>query len=215
MLIHQGLPTLVKWLKKLKETGIVYKANFDTYDPEIERYGGPVLIEQAEDIFYYDSLIALELIKKMRFEGMPVSTDIIAFMNINHYMKCFGFEPLDQLEWLNQRVSYKEWLAEYRKNKKVYADFFDRFVVRNSEQSPLDNSLEELLSLREVPLHFYSNSITKYIKSDLYSTKADILDSLIHLHLNRLIGIDREYETKILTLYRHAIKSFSQQFITV
>ena len=215
MLIHQGLPTLVKWLKKLKETGIVYKANFDTYDPEIERYGGPVLIEQAVDIFYYDSLIALELIKKMRFEGMPVSTDIIAFMNINHYMKCFGFEPLDQLEWLNQRVSYKEWLAEYRKNKKVYADFFDRFVVRNSEQSPLDNSLEELLSLREVPLHFYSNSITKYIKSDLYSTKADILDSLIHLHLNRLIGIDREYETKILTLYRHAIKSFSQQFITV
>lgn len=107
----------------------------------------------------------------MRFESLPVSTDMIAFMNIHHYMKCFGFEPLDQLEWLNQRVNFKEWLAEYRTNKEVYGDFFDRFVARNSEPFSLDNSLEELLSLREVPLQFYSNSITNSYAPNFYYLK--------------------------------------------
>lgn len=210
-LIHQGLPSIMKWLQKVKSLGIIHKISFDTYDPEIERYGGSKLIDEAENVFHYDSLITLELIKKIHFRKTPLSTDIIAFMNINHYLSCFDYGLFDQLDWLNHRIDYKEWLRDYRLNQEVYDDFLNGLIANNSDQLDFENNLKELLQLRKISLQNYLVSIRKNLKGDLYSTRANILDSLIHMHLNRLVGIDREYETKILTLYRHTIRSLSRR----
>ncbi|TKI88204.1 hypothetical protein FC695_38060, partial [Bacillus cereus] len=59
VLIHEGLPIIIKWINTLKELGIINRVTFDTYDPEIERYGGAIAMEKAEKIFYLDSLISL------------------------------------------------------------------------------------------------------------------------------------------------------------
>ncbi|TKI99917.1 hypothetical protein FC695_22860, partial [Bacillus cereus] len=76
-----------------------------------------------------------------------------------------------------------------------------------------ESQLINLLIIRENALAEYVEYIRLLEQQGiLYSNIDNILDSLIHLHLNRLIGINREYETKVLTLYRHALHNFNFQY---
>ncbi|PFO21810.1 hypothetical protein COJ79_05790 [Bacillus thuringiensis] len=214
VLIHEGLPIIIKWINILKELGIINRVTFDTYDPEIERYGGAIAMEKAEKIFYLDSLISLELIRKKRFENFSVSKDILAFINVNHYMKFFKSDLTEQIEWLDKRIEYKEFLKEFRENRDEYLNYFKKFVVEDTSSLTVDESqLINLLIIRENALAEYVEYIRLLEQQGiLYSNIDNILDSLIHLHLNRLIGINREYETKVLTLYRHALHNFNFQY---
>ncbi|MFP7416529.1 lantibiotic dehydratase [Priestia filamentosa] len=213
-LIHEGIPKIIEWTNELRKIGIINKLVFDTYDPEIERYGGPKVIELAEKLFHLDSCIALELIKKTRFENFSIPKDILSIINTGHYIQKFGFDYKKQMDWLDKRVNYKDFLKEFRENRMAYLDYFEKFVVRHSTLVKSDEIyLMELLTLREEYLERYVDNINLLNQQNiLYSSIDNILDSLIHLHLNRLIGIDRNYETKSLTLFRHSLHKFSYHY---
>ncbi|HEV7428943.1 MAG TPA: thiopeptide-type bacteriocin biosynthesis protein, partial [Thermoanaerobaculia bacterium] len=48
-------PTLESMAQRLIDTGAAWKLQFDTYEREVERYGGAEAIELAEEIFHRDS----------------------------------------------------------------------------------------------------------------------------------------------------------------
>ncbi|MFS0882373.1 lantibiotic dehydratase [Metabacillus niabensis] len=211
ILIKKGIPSIMNWTKRLRDIGIINRVCFDTYDPELERYGGPSVIGKAEEVFYYDSLITLMLVRKMRFENFSIPKDILSVINIGHYMKLSSFDSTQQLTWLDKRVNYKEWLKEFRKDRNLYLNYFKKFIVETDELSNEDEHyLLNLLTLREDSLTKYFDAIILLEKDNtLYSNTENILDSLIHLHLNRLIGIDRDYETRVLTLFRHTLNNLA------
>jgi lantibiotic biosynthesis protein len=47
---------------RLVEAGLAWKVQFDTYEREVERYGGPEAIDLAEEIFFRDSVAVLDLL---------------------------------------------------------------------------------------------------------------------------------------------------------
>lgn len=48
---------------RLVDAGLAWKVQFDTYEREVERYGGAEAIELAEEIFFRDSVAALEMLE--------------------------------------------------------------------------------------------------------------------------------------------------------
>ena len=54
-LAHEVEPELCRLLGQARERGLVRKFGFESYEREIERYGGPAAISIAEDIFATDS----------------------------------------------------------------------------------------------------------------------------------------------------------------
>lgn len=49
------LPALHSWAQERTEAGLLAKMVLDTYEPEIERYGGPAALGHAERLFHADS----------------------------------------------------------------------------------------------------------------------------------------------------------------
>lgn len=74
-----------------------------------------------------------------------------------------------------------------------------------------DNSnLYELLAARKKQIKLYKEKIDDIeIQGKLFNVRENIILSVIHLHCNRLIGIDRVYEKKLNTLARHTLKALS------
>jgi thiopeptide-type bacteriocin biosynthesis protein len=62
MLRGQVQPALETLGERLIEAGAAWKLQFDTYEREVERYGGPEAIELAEEVFFRDSEAVLALL---------------------------------------------------------------------------------------------------------------------------------------------------------
>src|SRR5699024_2485929 len=102
-------------------------------------------------------------------------------------------------------TSYKNHLKEFRKERNHFLKFGDsdnnwEGLIKTSE----GQLIRRLLDIRKKPLSDFSCLLKKY-KKELYNSKEQIIMSLIHLHINRLFGTDRDYEEKILTLARHTL----------
>ncbi|WP_193768918.1 lantibiotic dehydratase [Metasolibacillus meyeri] len=210
----EKLDKVKEWINQLQEIGIISNCIIDTYDPEIERYGGPELINYAENLFYYDSLLSLELINRKQNQTLSISKDHLSIINISNYMHSFGLDYQEQLAFLSKTLDYKKYLKEFRENKNSLVNIFEKYnntLARNKylEEHPV---LYDLFQLRNEMLAIYLKEVNRYEKDgSLYSNKDHILDSIIHLHLNRLIGIDREFEEKALSLYRHILYTWINQ----
>lgn len=202
------LPILNQWFYNLQDEGLIQNAEISTYEREVERYGGPKLINLAEEIFFYDSKVVSQLLFLTRIEGVELTLDEIATISVIHYLDSFGLSFKDQLSWFNSIVSYKEYLKDFRNNRQTFMRIGNNddnwMSLRDSYIN--GNKILSILDQRD-------NSIKSFIKKmrytheqqELYNDVEDILGSIIHLHLNRLIGIDRTRETKIMTLVRHTL----------
>lgn len=60
--VGSALATIRRTLRKLWDSGLVSKTDLSTYEPEVDRYGGPSALDSAETIFRYDSDCVLELL---------------------------------------------------------------------------------------------------------------------------------------------------------
>jgi thiopeptide-type bacteriocin biosynthesis protein len=58
-------PLLHRVMAPLLATGEVWRLQFDTYEREVERYGGPQAIEPAEQLFSADSAAALAIVRDL------------------------------------------------------------------------------------------------------------------------------------------------------
>ncbi|WP_179298689.1 lantibiotic dehydratase [Evansella halocellulosilytica] len=201
-LLNEGMLELNKHLEVMVSEGIISKFTIDTYEREIERYGGTELISYSEELFAIDTEFVLYWLAHIRSGDVNINKDILAVTSVMSYLKCF-YQTLDeQIDWLNSRINPKKYMEEYRKLKR-------QLLVSNIENfSSVNQHIKEINSRREEVLLNYANKISIFNdKQVLTSTPEEILASIIHLHLNRFIGIDRNREIKILTLTRHTLLS--------
>jgi len=203
-----------RWLDDLYADGLISKAVSDSYIRETERYGGPGLIEFAEDYFCSDSKLVMNLLTKHRYGNSRLNMDIIGVSFIVSVLEAFGLSLEEQETVLSSRSDIKAYRKEFQNNRRMIMRAVDSsddwFEIRAFSQEPdifdlISNNSQELKKFAEAIYDFDSRGeLTNSIKS--------IAFSVIHMFCNRLTG-DNAWERKVYTLAQHGIhgfKGFSQ-----
>ncbi|WP_236930864.1 thiopeptide-type bacteriocin biosynthesis protein [Geobacillus sp. JS12] len=192
-----------QWLRTLIDKRVVSRFSIDCYEREIERYGGTELIDLAENLFFFDSIVVEDILKLKRLKHIQFSDEVIGMVSIIHYMEQFGLNYESQLDFLQQQVNKQDYREDFQKNRSVYMKVCntdnDWQGLRDTDEGML---LLNVLNQRNRSIKEYASKIQDGLEA---SSELSILDSVIHLHCNRLFGIDREFEKKIRTLVAHTL----------
>ncbi|MDG0949136.1 lantibiotic dehydratase [Bacillus paranthracis] len=194
---------LNSYLLELQKMNIVSEVSINTYFPEVNRYGGPPLIRYAEDLFYRDSLVVMNLLEFMK--NQDYSKEQMGVISLIHYLKAFGLTFESQLKFLelnlkNDDIYKKQFKAEkfdFINELDSYNDW-DEFNKKGEAKQ-----ITKFLNARNESVSNYLDKIT--CSDNLTNDLGNIIGSVIHLHFNRLFKIDRDFEDKIYSYAYHTL----------
>lgn len=190
----QGLMSeLISYLGRLLEQEILQNFQICPYEREVERYGGTDCIIEAESVFYSDSLLCSKI---KAWKGCPLPFPLIAAIDIIQYLRTFetDFSAMQSLlEVGSGQSQYLSGIRPYAKMAQKYV--FCLFINDKIPLEPEIASLKSMLSEHMEALVVFSKRVnTQQAKGLLTNDKRHIVNSMIHMHCNRLLGLSRERE---------------------
>ncbi|KUP41058.1 Subtilin biosynthesis protein SpaB [Bacillus velezensis] len=202
--LYSLFPQLLNWLKSLREKGLVTEFVITQYEREIERYGGPELMDAAEELFCEDSKVVETMIRMHRMKDIALSNEIAGMVSVIQFLEQFELTFEEQLTFLEKNCLQNEYRTEFKKDREKYIEICNSDRDWDNLRKTSDGRiLYEILKVRKIAAANYASLIKKEFnnKGAVFSR----IGSVIHLHCNRLFGTDREMENKILTLCRHSL----------
>ncbi|WP_431089750.1 lantibiotic dehydratase [Paenibacillus sp. 8b26] len=202
-----GLAQLNQWASQLREEGLITNMILDTYLPEIERYGGQALMELAEQVFDIDSKWVVSYLGGVRSKVFNLDVEIAAVINIIHYLSGFDLTIQQQVDWLEERIDSKPHMKAFRDIKKTLITSVESNYewIRQADMVS-QTAFLELVEKRQASIERYAQAVTLAKNNNVLTNHPnDILGSVIHMHLNRLLGVNREREMKCMALAKHTL----------
>ncbi|MCX5441276.1 lantibiotic dehydratase [Streptomyces sp. NBC_00056] len=194
------------WAGGLTAEGLCRKFSFETYEREVERYGGEAGMTAAEALFMADSPSVAEMLQA-HAEGR-LSTDLLqlAVVSIDDLLACLGLSPEERAAFsYGGPPSSRHGGSEYRKRQRAL-----RQVLGTA--SPVgDDEVSRLLDARRPALESAIGQVTSlHHNGTLWRSHEALCHSYVHLHANRLLGTDPFGEALALELLRRARTSLIQ-----
>ena len=197
-LVGTVLPALERALAPLVAMGAARKLVLDTYDREIERYGGDRGIELAERIFWRDSEAALSIVELLDGDAGADARWRLTLRGIESLFTALGIEPAARAKI---SADAKENLGrEHRATTPFWTRIGDRFTrERASLEHLFTPDLEkdaahdlapgfQLIAARDAAL---ADTVAELRTRDAAGELAPRLEafawSLAHMHANRLL----------------------------
>ncbi|WP_242401391.1 lantibiotic dehydratase [Brevibacillus laterosporus] len=208
-LMQEVLPLLKPWIQECQKEGFIQKMMIDTYDREVERYGGPDIIADAESVFARDSQTSTKLLELLRYKQTGLPNYVLATISIIDIMTTFGLSFEKQLAWMEQVAKKETQRDDFRKWRKPLLSLADpRNEWQGLRDLPSGEVIREAFSLRIEALKKFGEKVAEGEKTKtLWNPPPLILGGLIHLHCNRLFGVNREMEEKTMAFVRHTLYS--------
>jgi thiopeptide-type bacteriocin biosynthesis protein len=168
----------------------------DTYEREIERYGGPEVISAAEALFVADSALVVELFRLLK--RTDLAREMLAAVTAADLLDGFGLsDPL--LAGLKSRLRSirQEAGAAYRKLKTSPLVEDPDLLAREPGGADVLRCLERRRAAASAV-----GSLLHRLEAEgrLTAPPVEICHSFLHMHCNRLLGRDRAEERKVLGL---------------
>ncbi|WP_172610972.1 lantibiotic dehydratase [Eubacterium limosum] len=200
---YEVLNQLKKWFVKIMDLGYSMRFIIDQYEREIERYGGEELITFAENLFYFDSLLALQLIN-IKISDLDQNKqneiDCICCVAIVQMAIDLSSGIKNANSYLSLYIQHNEFKEAFRMHKKNIM-----LLYENMQLNTKYKNITQLMDLRIKSIHEYANKIYEIDKQGkLTNYISDIVLSMIHMFCNRMDG-DRLWERKVSAMARHTI----------
>jgi lantibiotic biosynthesis protein len=194
------VPRVSAWVEKLIRSGLVTRLCFDTYERELERFGGPAGTESAEAIFGADSRTVLEILRLSRDGILGMDLTTVAVLSIDDLLDGLGADQAERTEWCSKRAG--PHLAagdEYRRRKDSLRSLLgDPEAIRSQ---PGGDAVAQALAARRRESELAGRRLDELEASGLlFQPKGQLFNSYVHLHCNRLLGVDRKAEEQVLGL---------------
>jgi thiopeptide-type bacteriocin biosynthesis protein len=190
------LPQILDKFNPLVYSGELWKIEFDTYQREIERYGGIEGILSAEEIFWSDSESTLEILQKLAGDdGIDMRWRIV-IVGIDQLLSDFGFDLRTKYEALHrwsrgaQRelkvdTTGKKNLAErFREKRREIELLLDRQINRTEEWDFAYNAFDLRSSRNSGPCQ---NLRKLSVQGKLTESINDLALCCLHMHINRFV----------------------------
>lgn len=197
-LLSDLLPRVTAWATELISSGMCQSFSIDTYDRELDRFGGPHGLAVAEDFFCTDSAAVSDLLASCAVEPLPT-----AVMTVDAILSGFGLSRQQRAMWCAARSGpRRESGADYREWKQLLRPMLA------GERSP--HPPDALLArFRTAAARLRSATTELHDRGCLSRPPADLHSSLVHLHLNRLMGADRPTERRVYGLSERLQRSLT------
>lgn len=189
--------TIYPAVAALKEQQLIWRATVDTYRRELERYGFRT-IEPIETIFFYDSMMCLELIKYFEETGEETLKWLAGLYSAGSYLDLFGLS-MEEKAFNTNSISAQfaaEFSATEMTNKSIdkkYRMYKDRItaILDGGAAEKYESGFINIIDRRN---DLISTTISS-LDAGEYNFKTAFFDSLIHMSINRLFrSRQRMYE---------------------
>jgi len=170
--------------------GRAWRLRFDTYEREIERYGGPEGIAHAEQLFHVDSEAVLEALEGIG-RGDEERRWRLALLGIDTLLADLGLD-LEAKESLAQRRR-DAFHREFRADARTKSQIGERFRrEREALESLLRDPANEAFARRSERLR---PLVAELRTARLSISVEELAASFVHVHLNRILrSAHREQE---------------------
>src|SRR6185436_17296037 len=207
-LLTKVWPQLQAVLAPLMADRRVWRVQLDTYEREVERYGGAVGIELAEQLFYADSVAVAELLELSDTgdAGMDERWRL-ALCGIDRLLTDLSFDAAGKLEFLQR--GRKNFLTEFRADENLNEQLSERYRQERKQlealldpqraaESELAPGLEILQrrSQRIAPIAVALRAAER--EGRLTQPWADLTWSYAHMHVNRLLRSAQRAQEMVL-----------------
>ncbi len=200
-LISTFLPILCDWGTWLIAKGSCLKYTFDTYDREVERYGGLAGLDLAETIFCADSRAVADLLALTQAHPLPLDRKLLAVLSIDELLTALGLNGQARLAWAHQRIMDRHQSGQtYRQHSGQL-----RTLLGNPAQAlaalPGGSEVRAILArCHEVLAPIAIRLAELDAQQALGKPLTTLYASYIHLHCNRLLNTDSIAEEEVLGL---------------
>lgn len=183
LLLRHLLPQVTTFSEQLLSGGRITKLVVDTYDREIDRYGGLAGLELCESVFHVDSGSVRRLLGLHGYQPTDVavasSASLLAGLGLDAAQRIAFYES--QLALVEDPQIGRTAGDDYRTRKTALR----ALLGPAPEPGPLSDALQELRTAL-VP---WGEALRDAEGSgSLSSPLADLWPSLVHMHHNRLVG---------------------------
>lgn len=217
VLVSDVLPMLFAWNQSLVDRGLVRTLVVDTYDQEIERYGGPLGVSVAEQVFGIDSQAVLDLTALRISRRLDVRLIDLALLTIDELLSALGMAPDDRLALYRfmrtgQQYIFDNQLDRLRREYHSFRPTAQQILgnhqwIRESVECP---ELATTLAYRAESLRPLGEQLSLLADSgQLKVPKPAFLASCVHMHCNRLLGTDRRLEFEALYILERTHESLT------
>ena len=206
---------LAPWLA----AGSVSRVQLDTYQPEVERYGGPVGLELSEQVFEIDSAAILELLGELESDAEADARWQLALRGLDAMLDDFGLDPVQKhalvarrrreygLEFNVDATQARHLLGDrFRQHRRSLEPLWDREQDATSDLAPglavWDRRSEKLRPVAD-------QLAAAAARQELWVPPSQLIDSYLHMSVNRLARADgRTYELVLFDFLHRHFESF-------
>jgi thiopeptide-type bacteriocin biosynthesis protein len=201
------LPMVCRWANGILSDELGVRLCFDTYDREIERFGGTAGTAAAETIFGADSRAVIEMLRLLRVGLLDMDMTSLAVLSVDDLLAGLGSGEAS-LVWYREKVAPRKAAGEEYRRRKTNL----RRLLGDPEHlrsQPGGDALARLLATRRDDLAIVSAKLDALAAAkQLFQPRSAVVRTCVHLHCNRLLGANQSTEDQILELLgrtRHAL----------
>ena len=209
---HVVAPLLLmglQWAKQLAQQAIIQHYDLDTYAREIERYGGPESIEVLERFFTEDSELSSSLIKALQVGEITLDQAEVAVLSLDFLFESWGLDKEQRQLCMSRSIDPTRYKSEFRAKRRLLCELIEPWErthdpsASENRQRILNCLLPRQTTIRQIATHIHGQAA----EGKLWVAYDDLLASIAHMHINRLIGIQRQQEQRIYSLWLLALES--------
>lgn len=200
---------------RLLEEGKIWRVQFDTYQREIERYGGPEAILLAERLFHADSEAVVQIVELLDPGDAGLDERWrLALRGMDQMLADLGFDLAGRTEyarsWIGDALrrpedgtGMKPQLSDrFRKERERLEPLLDR---ARDQDSPLEPGFA-ILQQRSLDLAPVVAELRKLEQAGrLLVPMPDLARSFVHMHVNRLLRSSQPRHELILHDFLHRL----------
>jgi thiopeptide-type bacteriocin biosynthesis protein len=200
VLTNRLAPRLLRWGSSLVAKGFCHRIALDTYDREIERYGGPAAMPLAEQLFAADSEAVLDLLHLIDNKQLDLDRPLLGMYTVDDLLAGLGLPEADrQDQYRKSVVTRRETADEYRRQQASLRQLLGDPAWLARQRAGAE--IAAILARRRTRVEDVAHRLhTLETLGELDKPISELVRSFVHLHANRLLGLGHPPEQKALGL---------------
>ena len=187
-LINDVLPRVHAALAPFISSGRIWKMQLDTYERELERYGGPAGVEACEQLFQHDSEAVVRLLRHLDDDNRGERRWQLALLGMAGLLEDFGLELHERRSLLSKTRGDARASRRLDDKYRAQSPALVRLLAKNPDADADWTAGRAILSRRSQQNTSCANELRRHADAGRLTTSlGDIALALLHMHANRLL----------------------------